>query len=124
MIPEVGPLKFLVDRWVVDVGTEISTTIPIMDNNPDNILIETPLRISFDLYTLLIYNRWTFISEISDRVEELKGQELTSIRTVSETLELWFNSSDLIQIDMSDNGYIGPEALVLNGPDNLTVVWN
>jgi hypothetical protein len=52
MIPEVGHLKFLVDRWVVDLGTEISTTIPMMDNNPDNILIETPLRISFDLYTL------------------------------------------------------------------------
>ena len=124
MIPEVGHLKFLVDRWVVDVGTEISTTIPMMDNNPDNILIETPLRISFDLYTLFIYNRWTFISESSKRVEELKGQELTSIRTVSETLELRFNSADVIQIDMSDNGYIGPEALVLNGPDNLTVVWN
>ena len=124
MIPEVGHLKFLVDRWVVDVGTEISTTIPMMDNNPDNILIETPLRISFDLYTLFIYNRWTFISEISKRVEKLKGQELTSIRIISETLELWFNSADVIQIDMSDNGYIGPEALVLNGPDNLTVVWN
>ena len=96
----------------------------MMDNNPDNILIETPLRISFDLYTLFIYNRWTFISEISKRVEKLKGQELTSIRIISETLELWFNSADVIQIDMSDNGYIGPEALVLNGPDNLTVVWN
>jgi hypothetical protein len=124
MIPEIGPLKSLIDRWVVDVGTEISTTIPMMDKNPDNILIETPLRISFDHYTLFIYNRWTFISEISGRVEELKGQELTNIQTVSETMELWFNSADVIQIDMSDNGYIGPEALVLNGPDNSTVVWN
>jgi hypothetical protein len=124
MISEVGHLKLLVDRLVVDVGTEISTTIPIMDNNPDKILIETPLRISFDLYTLFIYNRWTFTSEISERVEQLKGQELTRIRAVSETLELWFNSADIIKIDMSDNGYIGPEALVLNGPDNLTVVWN
>jgi hypothetical protein len=121
---EIGYLKFLVDRLVVDVGTEISTTIPIMDNNPDKILIETPLRISFDLYTLIIFNRWVLISEISGRIEELKGQELISIRTISETLELWFNSNDIIQIDMSNNGYIGPEALVLNGPDNLTVVWN
>ena len=95
-----------------------------MDKDPDHILIETPLRLSFDLYTLDIYNRWTFISEISKRVEELKGQELISIRTISETLELRFNTSDVIQIDMSDNGYIGPEALVLNGPDSLTVVWN
>jgi hypothetical protein len=124
MIPEVGHLKFLIDRWVVDVGTEISTTIPIMDKNPDNILIKTPLRISFDLYTLFIYNRWTFLNKISERVEGLKGQKLTSIRTVSETLELWFNSADVIEIDMSDDGYIGPEALVLNGPDDLTVVWN
>lgn len=124
MIPEIGHLKLLVDRWVIDVGTEISTTIPLMDKDPDHILIETPLRLSFDLYTLDIYNRWTFISEISKRVEELKGQELISIRTISETLELRFNTSDVIQIDMSDNGYIGPEALVLNGPDSLTVVWN
>ena len=124
MTAEVGSLKFLLERHVVDVGTEISTTIPIMNSNPDNILIETPLRIGFGLYTLFIYNRWTFISEISERVEELKGQKLTSIRTVSETMELLFNSADVIQIDMSDNGYIGPEALVLNGPNNLTVVWN
>ena len=106
------------------MGTEISTTAPLMDNDPDKIRIETPLRISFDLYTLFIYNRWTFISENSKRVEELKGQELTSIRIVLETLELGFNSADVIRIDMSDNGYIGPETLVLNGPDNLTVVWN
>jgi hypothetical protein len=124
MISEFGHLEFLVKRLVADVGTEISTTIPIMDNNLDKILIETPLRISFDLYSLFIYNRWTFTSEISERVEQLKGQELTSIRAVSETLELWFNFADMIKIDMSDNGYIGPEALVLNGPDNLTVVWN
>lgn len=124
MVPEVRYLKLLIDRQVIDVGTEISTTIPIMDNNPDNILIETPLRISFDIYTLFIYNRWTFLSEKSERVEELKGKELTCVQTVSETLELWFNSADVIKIDMSDNGYIGPEALVLNGPDNLTVVWN
>jgi hypothetical protein len=82
------------------------------------------LRLSFDLYALDIYNRWTFISENSKRVEELKGQELTSIRTIAETLELRFNSADVIQVDMSDDGFIGPEALVLNGPDNLTVVWN
>jgi hypothetical protein len=124
MVPEVRYLKLLIDRQVVDVGTEISTTIPIMDNNPDNILIETPLRISFDIYTLFIYNRWTFLSEKSERVEELNGKQLTCVQTVSETLELWFNSVDVIKIDMSDNGYIGPEALVLDGPDNLTVVWN
>jgi hypothetical protein len=124
MVPEVRYLKLLIDRQVVDVGTEISTTIPIMDNNSDNILIETPLRISFDIYTLFIYNRWTFLGENSERVEELKGKELTCVQTVSETLEFWFNSADVINIDMSDNGYIGPEALVLDGPDNLTVVWN
>ena len=124
MVPEVRYLKLLIDRQVVDVGTEISTTIPIMDNNPDNILIETPLRISFDIYTLFIYNRWTFLSENSERVEELKGKELISVQIVSETLELWFKAADVVKIDMSDDGYIGPEALVLDGPDNLTVVWN
>ena len=124
MIAEVGPLKFLVEREVVDVGTEISTTVPMMDNNPEKILIETPLRISFDLYMLLIYNRWTFIGEISKRIQDLKGQKLKSIRTISQTFELGFNSADVIQIDMSDNGYLGPEALVLHGPNNLIVVWN
>lgn len=124
MTPEIGYLKLLIDRRVIEVGTEISTTIPLMDSNPDHILIEMPLRLSFDIYTLDIYNRWTFISEISERVEKLKDQELTGIRVISERLELLFSMGEVLQIDMSDNGYIGPEALVLQGPDNLSVVWN
>lgn len=124
MIPEVGPLKLLINRRIVAITTEISATIPLMDNDTDHVQIETPLRLDFGLYTLDIYNVWTYSSELSTRVEELKGQELTSIQTISETLEFRFSSTDAITIDMSDNGYIGPEAVVLNGPDNLIVVWN
>jgi hypothetical protein len=91
-----------------------------MDTDPDNILIETPLRISFGLYTLFIYNCWKFLNKISNRIDELKGKNLASIRMVSQMLELWFNSGEVMQIDMSDNGYVGPEALVLNGPVTIS----
>lgn len=73
---------------------------------------------------LLLYNKWKFISETPRHLDDLKGQKLESVQAVSETLELRFSSGDLIQLDTSDNGFIGPEALELLGPDNFSVVWN
>lgn len=49
LIPEIGPLKFLVEREVLIAQTEITTTVPLMDNGPEKILVETPLTIGFDL---------------------------------------------------------------------------
>lgn len=124
MIPEIEPLKMLIDRVVVNVGTEISTTAPLMEKDPDKIVIEIPLAISFDTYTLIIYNRWTFVSDASNRVEKLRRQTLKKIQIVSDSLEFWFHTGDILKIDMSDDGFIGPEALELTGPDNFSVVWN
>lgn len=124
MIPELGPLKCLVEREVLEVGVEITTTAPLMDKDPDKIVIETPLTISFDVYVLFIFNRWTFNSQISKEIQELKGQRVKHILAVDETLELRFYSGETLRIDMSDDGFLGPEALVLHGPDNLIVVWN
>jgi hypothetical protein len=124
MKPELGPLKVLVEREVLEVGTEITTTAPLMDKDPDKILIETPLTITFDLYVLFIFNQWTFNSQVSKKIQELKGQRVKDILAVDQTLELRFYSADTIRTDMSDDGFLGPEALVLHGPDNLIVVWN
>jgi len=40
------------------------------------------------------------------------------------TLSLKFRGGGLISVDLSDNGYSGPEAMQLNGPDGSIVIWN
>jgi hypothetical protein len=124
MTNEVESFEILKGRKVVDVETEVSVTSALENAGKDNVLIEIPLKISFDEYVLFIYNKWSFVSTSLKDIGDLKGKKIVGIKILSQILELMFNGSDCIKIDLTDDGYIGPEALVLYGPENLIIVWN
>jgi hypothetical protein len=113
----------LVGKIILDVRQEISTTFPINDPDPDKILTEIPLCLSIDQFRLFIYNNWSLSGNIT-HIEMLIGRSLQNIKMDGHLLLLEVEGSIGISVDVSDEGFNGPEAIVLYGPDNLWVVWN
>jgi hypothetical protein len=116
-------LHVLKGMTILDIQQEISTIIPINDPDEDKILTEIPLALYFDQYDLFIHNNWNFIGDCAS-LTQLIGEKIVDIFMENQDLILKLNQSLTIKVDMSDNGFNGPEALVLHGPDNLIVVWN
>src|SRR5260221_12853646 len=124
MINEIESLEIIKGKEILDIETEISMIAPIDISNKDEIMIEIPLKIIFDKYTLFIYNKWSIIGGTLKCIEDLKRRKISDIKANSQILELRFNSLDYIKVDLSNDGYIGPESIVLHGPNDLIIVWN
>jgi hypothetical protein len=98
---------------------EIDSTIPINGDSTDQ-SVDLSLRIYFDDFTLSVYNNHRIIN---GDLEKLMGLELVEVKESDSKIEFHFGKAELV-IDMTKDGYNGPEALSLTGPDNLIVVWN
>ena len=117
-------LEILQNKTILNIETEIATVVPFSVSTEDEITIKTPLKISFDDYILFIYNRWNFVSHDFADVKDLQGGKIISAEYRSDTLELKFSGDNMVEIDLSHDGYSGPESLVLYGPEGRLVVWN
>jgi len=54
----------------------------------------------------------------------LIGHKIIEISVENQFLELKLSDSILLRVDLGDDGFNGPESLVLRGPNDLLVVWN
>lgn len=79
------------------------------------------IQIVFGDNCLTIYNRIT-TSNIPS-VNELVGRRLRSVTTDRQEIVLRFNDDAQLNVDMTDDAFICPEAMVLTRPDAPTVVW-
>lgn len=93
----------------------------IVRRSEDQISVETD-----DGWSLHIYN----MVKLSG-MEAIEPSDGTLLRLVFDgyvqdetTLSLKFRGGGLISVDMSDNGYSGPEAMQLNGPDGSIMIWD
>jgi hypothetical protein len=107
---------------IKNVQQEISTTIPINDPAEDKILTEIPLALYFDSYNLFIYNTWGIVGPCKN-IYEIIGEKIVDLYMENQDLNLRLTNFLVLKVDLSDNGFIGPESLVLNGPDNFCMVW-
>ncbi|GAC1586167.1 MAG: hypothetical protein NVS3B8_00200 [Chitinophagaceae bacterium] len=120
-------LKVLIGKRIISASTEISQLVPMndFDNTSKEFgLIEIPLNLVFVDYTLFIYNKWTILNSPTKKIDSLKGVALSLIKDNDDTLQLYLDDASIIQVDLSDDGYIGPEAMSLHGPNHLLIVWN
>ena len=76
-------------------------------------------------WTLHIYNAATLAGL------DVAGMPANPVQTVfydfeydQRSLRLIFLGGAVLSVDMSDDGYQGPEAMQLNGPDGSIVIWN
>ena len=82
------------------------------------------VQLSFgDQVGLSIYNKMALVPSTA-RVTELIGEAITSISTTKEAITISFNNGYKLTVDMSEKGYVGPEALQLNRRGRPPVVWN
>jgi hypothetical protein len=115
--------RLLIGKTILDVRQEISVTIPINDADPEKILMEIPLMLLLEEYEVSIYNKWALIGDCT-HIKQLIDRTILSVKMEGYSLVFELDGPIEIRVDVSDDGYIGPEAIVLNGPDNLSVVWN
>src|ERR1700754_1286265 len=120
---DIAQLYALKEKVIIEINQEISSTSPINDRSEDKILTEISLVLFFDSYRLFIYNNWNISGDFTN-VKELIGHKIVEISVENRFLELKLNDSVLLRVDLSDDGFNGPESLVLHGPNNLLVVWN
>ena len=89
------------------------------------------VKIIFDYFQILfddnirlsVLNKYYLLPE-SANVSDLCEKVVESIDEEDTSIRLTFSGNLSLQIDMSDSGYIGPEALILIRPELPTVVWN
>ncbi|MGN7836768.1 hypothetical protein [Stenotrophomonas sp. 22385] len=73
-----------------------------------------------DGWSLHIYNRASFEHSLQNSILlNLKGCTIDGT-----TMTLAFDDGSALQVDLSDSGYDGPEAMQLNGPDGSVIIWN
>jgi len=71
---------------------------------------------------LSIYNEFRLPN--GDDISSLRGEKLLKAEEKQEEIILHFSNGKSLSIDLRDEAYNGPEALQLNVPGQLTVVWN
>lgn len=80
------------------------------------------LGIAFDGgYGLSIYNSYEISKGDFDKIV---GSFAESINETEEFLRINLANGIEILVDLRAEAYQGPEAIQLNGPDNLIVIWN
>ncbi len=116
-------LTVLEGKEILNIEAEVTAAVPLSVSTEDEITIKTPLKITVDGYNLFVYNRWEFKPTQPKDVKDLKGHQIIGTEYDSDSLQIQLSGDDRIDIDLSENGYVGPESLVLYGPDEQMVVW-
>ncbi len=116
-------LAVLEGKEILNIEAEVTAAVPLSVSTEDEITIKTPLKISVDGYILFIYNRWKFKAPGADDVKDLKGRQIIGTEYDSDSLQIQLSGNARIEIDLTENGYVGTESLVLYGPDEQMIVW-
>lgn len=119
-------LNRLVGEILVSTDISTNTIYPINDSAKEsatNALFTLSNVLHFREYDLHINNPIT-ITPYGKELSNLIGQKV--IYTVEKPKEasIVFEGGDKIWVNMSDEVYFDPEAMVLNGPNGFWVVWN
>ena len=83
-----------------------------------------------DYYQLLFEKNFSMnilndymVKEVNS-IEDLKNLRVTSTENNERLVKINFENNISLTVDLNDNAYHGPEAIVLYGPNNKIVVWN
>ena len=120
-------LERLIGQTVLTVSDDIVTHIPLDAPVPfpESGQVVITRVIAFEDYQLRISNpvRVTGIDG-SPELSALLGKMVSRIEDNERAAQIGFNNGLQLEVDLSDEGFIGPEAMVLHGPNDLIVVWS
>lgn len=120
-------LKKLIGQSIKSVDFDINTIATLKEKKDDqseqHMSVYTQLY--FDQYRLDIFNKTKIVGGINLANKDLVGLKVIGTSETDENAELIFDNSYRLLIDLGDEVYNGePEAMCLQGPDNLIVVWD
>lgn len=120
-------LERLVGQTVLTVSDDIATYIPLDSPLPfpesgQAVIVRV---IAFVDYQLSITNPVRVIrSDGSPELSSLVGMMASRVEENERKALIGFNGDLELEIDLRDESFIGPEAMVLHGPNDHIVVWN
>jgi hypothetical protein len=114
-------LKILKGKKIKSIDFNLSSTNGINDTTENASIIELHLLLQFDEYALSIFNDFKLLKNDKD-VNELTGDTLIDLD--ENYIDFIFESGEILQVNMKEDGYIGAEAMHLTGKDGINVVWN
>ncbi len=71
---------------------------------------------------LMIYNIWTLVG--AESLGALVGKKICRIDFSEFRVDIFFELGLVFEVDVSDDGYNGPEAMCLYFPGENICVWN
>jgi hypothetical protein len=82
-------------------------------------------QIYFGEYRLDVYNKSEIAGSINSNIKDLLGSKVVETNETNEKAELFFDNGYVFIIDLREEAYSNdPDAMCLEGPNNLIVVWN
>lgn len=85
--------------------------------------VEDYLHIGFsDGSNLSVFNRYALVGR-SENTRAIVGTQLSAVDEQQQKVVFLFSSGHRLEVDMTDAGFTGPEAMALVSPGHPIVVW-
>ncbi len=117
-------LEKLIGRKIIEIKLSTESYFPL--NSADDKIepqIVNSVWINLGDYKITIVNPISIENGPSD-VNSFLNQKIIDVSANDKEACLTTESGQKLIIDLRDESYNGPEAMVLHGPDDLIVVWN
>lgn len=125
MLYEEKYLKLLIGKSVTATDSYTNFVIPrdkeLQANNNYYHSISESTQLIIEEYGLDLINPFIITPSVND-INDLTGLVIVDTHEYAESAELVFNNGSKLILDMRDEVYTGPEAMVLHGP-NFLAVW-
>lgn len=120
-------LKYLVGQTITKIDIDINTVVSLKGKKEDQseTMRSVYTQVYFSEYRLDIYNKTEIIGGINTSIKELIGLRVIDSHETDEIAKLILDNGYQFIVDLRDEAYsTDPEAMCLQGPNNLIVVWN
>jgi hypothetical protein len=87
--------------------------------------VEDYFQLRFELGSALsIYNKMSLAGPVAEDLDAIQGKRLLIAEEYEEAVVLRFDDGSVLEVDLRDEAFNGPEAMALHVPGEPIVVWN
>ena len=120
-------LKYLIGRTLNSITVDINSVYALKKKKEDESEHQMSIytQFYFEDYRLDVYNKSEIIGGLNINSKDLVGFKVIETNETDERAELVFDNGYIFIIDLRDEAFSSdPDAMCLEGPNNLIVVWN